>query len=67
MKNYPTIQSTTISFYTTILGSIIPNIADRIYTLNSSSLQFSYEPFKVLPEYYNAGESIIEGFIYTGD
>jgi hypothetical protein len=66
MKNYPTIASAPISFTATILGSVVPVIADQVYLTSSAPLLISYDPFKVLPIGYDAGPSTVEAYIFTG-
>jgi hypothetical protein len=66
MKNYPTIASTPISFTATILGSVVPVIADQVYITSSAPLSISFDPFKVLPIGYDAGPNSIDAYVYEG-
>jgi len=66
MKNYPSIASAPISFTVTILGSVVPNIAEKVYIAGSSPLLITYDTFKVLPDGYNVGPSTEEAYIFTG-
>ena len=65
MKNYPSIESAPISFTVTILGSVAPIIAEKVYLASSTPLLITYDPFKVLPDGYNVGPSTEEAYIFT--
>ena len=66
MKNYPSITSVPLSFTVTILGSVVPVIADQVYLTGSAPLVISFDTFKVLPIGYDAGPSTVEAYIFTG-
>jgi hypothetical protein len=66
MKYIPSIASSPISFTATILGSVVPVIADQVYITSSEPLLITYDSFKVLPNGYNAGASTVEAYIFTG-
>ena len=65
MKNYPTIQSLSILFTVTILGSVSPTVIDQIYIQGSEPLLITFENFKVLPSSYEVGQSYVEIYIFT--
>ena len=66
MKNYPSIESVPIGFTVTILGSVVPYLEDEVYNVSSAPLLITYEPFRVLPNGYDAGPSTEEAYIFTG-
>ena len=66
MKNYPSIKSSIMSFTATILSSIVPAITNRVYTQSSPLLDIKYDPFKVIPESYDVGPSIVSVYIFSG-
>ena len=66
LSDYPSIESAPISFTLTILGSVVPNIAEKVYIAGSSPLLISHDQFKVLPDGYNVGPSTEEAYIFTG-
>ena len=55
------------TFKATTLGSVVPSLENQNYILGSSPLAIKYEPFKVLPYGYNAGNNETEAYIFVGD
>lgn len=56
-----------ISFTVTILGSEVPFVGNQVYARRAAPLQINYDPFKVLPDGYNAGPSNVEAYMFIGN
>jgi hypothetical protein len=66
MKNYPTIQSSPVSFTVTIIGYSVPHIVDQTYTQYSAPMTISIDAFKILPVNYNVGPNSVDAYVYEG-
>lgn len=66
MSRYPKILSDPISFNVTTVGVLKPFIPDIDYTLGTSPITISHDPFKIIPSNINFGPSKVDAYIYTG-
>lgn len=66
MKDYPTIKSAPISFNVTILGYTVPTIPNQVYISNSQPLVILYDSFKIIPQYFDVGNTQVNAFIFKG-
>ena len=66
MKDYTGIYGPIFSFTATILGSVVPTIANQQYTQNSAPLSIAFDSFEVLPSDYDVGPTKIDAFVFKG-
>ena len=66
MKNYPSVKSMPISFTVTILGSLVPRLENKLYTLSTAPLTITIEAFQVIPNDYDVGPYSIDAYIFKG-